>query len=216
MEKALTAFWRISLTLFTPPLLQAFCPIGRGYRYPCRLDEGKSGAMSEKTQPRRNTKQQSDFPSIRWEQSRRASAPPSLFQQSWDDLKIPQENFRLAPRSSSPLRDNDEYKAYWSRRVDLFLASDWEIQCNIILTSTAEHEELTLLWTNPGWLGEKLDSSRKNHLYWIVQDNLLNTNLIGPSELTCFLANDWEIGCSIQLTLTAKHKELILLWQNTG
>lgn len=124
VEKALMAFWRISLTLFTPPLLQAFCPIGRGYRYPCRLDEGKSGAVSEKTQPRRNTQQQSDFPSFRWEQNRRVSAPPMLFQQSWDDIKMPQENFRPAPRSSSPLRDYDEYKAYWSRRVDLFLPND--------------------------------------------------------------------------------------------
>lgn len=62
-------------------------------------------------------------------------------------------------------------------------------------------------------LEKKWTLLEKNHVCSIVLDSLMNTKLIGPDDLICFLANDWAIGCSVIVTSIAK---LVLLWPKTG
>ncbi|XP_075057298.1 kinesin-like protein KIF13B isoform X2 [Mixophyes fleayi] len=118
IEKYLRSVLAVENILTLDRLRQAFCPIGRGYRNPCRFGEVKTKSLEEKTQYHPKQRQ-----SAKWEQ-RRASSPSVLLQESWDDMKILPESTFQVPQYSSPLHGIEEYDAYWSRRVDLFSANN--------------------------------------------------------------------------------------------
>ncbi|XP_040283090.1 kinesin-like protein KIF13B isoform X2 [Bufo bufo] len=124
IEKYLRSVLAVENILTLDRLRQAFCPIGRGYRNPCRSNEDKCKSSEDQTQyyvkQRLGTKQRSYLPPPKCDWSRRASAPPVLLQESWDNLKIPRERTSMAPQSSTPLH-GAKYDAYWCEKVDLFL-----------------------------------------------------------------------------------------------
>ncbi|XP_063771146.1 kinesin-like protein KIF13B isoform X2 [Pseudophryne corroboree] len=128
IEKYLRSVLAVENILTLDRLRQAFCPIGRGYRNPCRLGEGKTKSSGEKTschtKHRHSTKCHSDFPTAKWEQRRRASAPPVLLQDSWDDFTIRPGNVVPVPQNSSFLHGIDEYGAYWSGSEEPLLANN--------------------------------------------------------------------------------------------
>ncbi|XP_069831907.1 kinesin-like protein KIF13B isoform X2 [Dendropsophus ebraccatus] len=126
IEKYLRSVLAVENILTLDRLRQAFCPIGRGSRNPCRSSEDKCQSLDDKTQyytkERRSSRQRTYLPPAKQDWSRRASAPPVL-QESWDDVKIPRGSLRMLPQSSSPLHGPKEYDAYWCEKVDLFLAN---------------------------------------------------------------------------------------------
>ncbi|KAG8539164.1 hypothetical protein GDO81_021311 [Engystomops pustulosus] len=130
IEKYLRSVLAVENILTLDRLRQAFCPIGRGYRNPCRVIEDTCKSLEDNTRSyarqRLGAKQRSYLPPPKCEWSRRASAPPVLLQDSWDDLKIPRSSIRVVPQSSSPLHGKKEYDAYWCEKVDLFLACSKE------------------------------------------------------------------------------------------
>ncbi|CAJ0916704.1 unnamed protein product [Ranitomeya imitator] len=127
IEKYLRSVLAVENILTLDRLRQAFCPIGRGYRDPCRPSGEQCQSSGDQTPCDHKQGPDVKLPSYlappKCEWRRRASAPPRLLQETWDGFKMPRGGMSVVPQSSSPRHGAKEYDAYWREKLDLLLGN---------------------------------------------------------------------------------------------